>query len=171
MKHRIQFYVEDEEYRIMEAFAEHQSRSISNFIMHCALAEVRKRAKKQPDIRVYRERDRFPGYIYFVQSNGFVKIGLTAFLENRLKEIRRNSPSGLSLIKYYKTDNMAKEECKWQHIFQSKRITGEWFELDGNDIEYITSKTPQYNEDEEKIHKRIVFLLGLDYNVGEIKKE
>lgn len=42
MKHRIQFYIEKEEYEIIKAYAEHKHRTLSNFIMHCAFAEMSK---------------------------------------------------------------------------------------------------------------------------------
>jgi len=171
MKHRIQFYIEDEDFGIVQSYAEHQSRTVSNFFMHCALSEIRKRTKRQPTIKSYRTGDRkWPGYIYFIRRGEFVKIGLTINLENRIREIKRNSPETIIIIKFYETDDMVKEEIKWHHVFDSKRMTGEWFELDDDDAEYIRAKTPQYSRYDKGLLHRLLFLCDQVHNVGKSKQ-
>jgi hypothetical protein len=79
------------------------------------------------------------GYIYFVRENlfGHTKVGRSRNLEKRLRIFAAELPFETQLLYYIKTYNYEKVELEFHKLFSSKRVRGEWFLLNNEDIEKI----------------------------------
>lgn len=81
---------------------------------------------------------RNPGYVYLLQSpTGAYKIGRTINPANRLKTFTVKLPFEVEYICTIKTPDMVALEQELHARFASKRINGEWFALNDEDIAYI----------------------------------
>jgi hypothetical protein len=74
------------------------------------------------------------GEVYLFKSGRYFKIGKTNDTVRRGQEIRVQLPERLELIHSIKTDDPSGVEAYWHKRFDSKRMQGEWFDLDSNDI-------------------------------------
>lgn len=71
--------------------------------------------------------------LYVINCNDmFYKIGKTANLKHRIKQIQASCPYKISVEKVYK-DGFHLEKIAHK-FFKSKRIHGEWFKLTKKDI-------------------------------------
>lgn len=79
------------------------------------------------------------GYIYFLKENlfGHIKIGRSRNIKKRLRIFAAELPFETKLLCYFKTYNYEKIELELHKLFNSKRVRGEWFLLDKEDIEKI----------------------------------
>ena len=76
-----------------------------------------------------------------LDGNRIYKIGITKRdIENRLKEFRTGNCSNLYLVDLYKSEWASKIESQLHKIFMAKRISGEWFNLDANDLVLFKEK-------------------------------
>ena len=74
------------------------------------------------------------GEVYLFKSGRHYKIGKTKDTVRRGSEIRIQLPEKLSLIHSIKTDDPSGIESYWHNRFESKRMEGEWFDLNSADI-------------------------------------
>ena len=88
-----------------------------------------------------------PGYVYFVQEymNGSFKIGKTKNLEKRMNIFGVKLPFENKLIFLIKTGNHHQTEASFHKHFSDKRLEGEWFALNKDDLAWI--KAGKYTED------------------------
>jgi hypothetical protein len=75
------------------------------------------------------------GYIYFVASGDFVKIGFTTLLPARLEVLSAGTPGGVELLRY----EIGRIELEAEHHrrFEAYRVNGEWFKLEGELLAYL----------------------------------
>ena len=71
--------------------------------------------------------------------SGAHKIGHSRNPENRIKTFNVKLPFEVEFIKVIKVRDMKGMERKLHKYFENKRINGEWFNLDPEDVEYIKS--------------------------------
>lgn len=85
------------------------------------------------------------GIVYFVRrKDGIIKIGFSTDFESRLKALSFEH-GNLEIIHLVKTNNAIVTETLFHNFYKSKRVEGEWFELNKNDIKFIKSaKYPRY---------------------------
>lgn len=78
----------------------------------------------------------------------YYKIGITKrTVEQRIKDLKTGNPAQFNVEKVYETDNYANSiEKRLHHTFSSKKIDGEWFLLDIEDIEKFEELCDQYYE-------------------------
>ena len=92
----------------------------------------------QPD-----ERDR-SGFIYVIYMDTperYCKIGMTADLGGRLKTHQCSSPFELFVACGYFVPNMRTEEAALHAAFADKRVRGEWFRLNEEDLKLISLRS------------------------------
>lgn len=81
--------------------------------------------------------------LYLVQSSGYTKIGVTNDINNRLKAFRGSSPHEVTLHSIYDVYCPYTLEAFLHAKYSSKRVQGEWFTLEDEDItnivKYITA--------------------------------
>lgn len=74
------------------------------------------------------------GEVYLFKSGRYYKIGKTNDTVRRGKEIRIQLPERTNLIHAIKTDDPSGVEAYWHKRFETKRMQGEWFDLNSADI-------------------------------------
>lgn len=90
-------------------------------------AVIRKKRKKKLCEVVY----------LLLDPPGLYKIGRTADLNQRLRELKRLVPVPLSLVGAIVTDDAGQLERDLHEHFADKREQGEWFRLSDKDVEYF----------------------------------
>ena len=71
-------------------------------------------------------------WVYFVGCAGFVKIGVTNNVPGRLSALRTASPFPVGLLGL--VEGTAKDEADLHGYFKAKRVRGEWFALNEDDV-------------------------------------
>lgn len=74
------------------------------------------------------------GEVYLFKSGRYYKIGKTKDTVRRGKEIRIQLPEQCTLVHSIITDDPSGIEAYWHKRFESKRMRGEWFDLNSLDI-------------------------------------
>lgn len=78
------------------------------------------------------------GFVYLIQSDtGYYKIGKTRNPNNRMRTFNVKLPFEVSYACLIKTDHMSALENELHRLYASKRVNGEWFRLDEDDVAYI----------------------------------
>lgn len=78
------------------------------------------------------------GYVYLIQSpTGAYKIGRTSNPDDRMKTFSVKLPFEVEYVCLIPTPDMYGFEAQLHDHFASKRVNGEWFALDTDDVEYI----------------------------------
>lgn len=76
------------------------------------------------------------GFVYLVKGHpGEYKIGRTNLVDRRLSELGATASVQQMLIHEIKTDDVVGIEAYWHKRFQAKRMRGEWFKLNGDDVQ------------------------------------
>jgi hypothetical protein len=95
------------------------------------------------------------GKVYLLANSEWsqFKIGIsTKDIDNRLKSLKTGNGSEISLVKSFDTIHHRKVE-KWMHNkYNSKRLVGEWFALNDDDIINFIS-------DCQKAHETFQYLI------------
>jgi len=74
------------------------------------------------------------GEVYLFKSGRYYKIGKTSDTVRQGTELRIQLPEKLDLIHSIKTDDPSGVETYWHRRFESKRMNGEWFDLNSSDL-------------------------------------
>ncbi|OGG74082.1 hypothetical protein A3A40_02825 [Candidatus Kaiserbacteria bacterium RIFCSPLOWO2_01_FULL_54_20] len=79
------------------------------------------------------------GEVYLFKHGKYYKIGKTNDTVRRGGELRIQLPENLDLIHSIKTDDPSGIEAYWHRRFESKRMNGEWFDLNSSDVKAFKS--------------------------------
>ena len=74
------------------------------------------------------------GEVYLFKSGRYYKIGKTIDTVRRGNELRIQLAEKIDLIHSIKTDDPSGIESYWHRRFDSKRMNGEWFDLNSSDV-------------------------------------
>jgi hypothetical protein len=74
------------------------------------------------------------GVVYLYKHGKYYKIGKTNDTVRRGNELKIQLPENLDLIHEIKTDDPSGIEAYWHKRFESKRMNGEWFNLNSADV-------------------------------------
>lgn len=101
-----------------------------------------KRASPQPDraraFNVKPPQRNTAGYVYLMGiETGLYKVGLSSNAEGRRAGLSTGLPYKIELIHKVKCRNCYRVEQFFHEKFAAKRVRGEWFNLDPDDIEYF----------------------------------
>lgn len=77
------------------------------------------------------------GYIYVLRSGKFFKIGKTVDPHGRFMQISPVMPEKVELVFLFYSPTMNTAEATLHDRFNAKRVNGEWFVLDRDDIEFL----------------------------------
>jgi hypothetical protein len=86
------------------------------------------------------------GYVYLLEAeSGLYKIGVSIRPHKRISEVKRAIPSeDLLTLCLIPTPDMFRLESDLHYRFVDKRVKGEWFKLEREDVQYITSLSYQF---------------------------
>ena len=93
-------------------------------------------------------RKKFKGYVYFIECQGFFKIGCSKDPKLRLNDMQVLNPFKCELIHTIKTNDMYLTERLFKDKFIKLNMRGEWFKLSYSDFAYI--KLGKYDDDINK---------------------
>ena len=93
------------------------------------------------------KRKKRRGHIYLVRATtGEYKIGYSIDVNNRIKAFSVQPPFDYELIHTFPTDDMEEAETLLHDRFSEKRLRGEWFSLNDQDVLSILQFTCYENE-------------------------
>lgn len=97
--------------------------------------------KKQRELQEVGEPLEKAGYVYIFNALGTCrfKIGKSVDPSSRLKSLQTGSPLKIRYVYAGFVEEMSDVELTIHSMFSGKRIIGEWFDLDSNDIKEIIS--------------------------------
>lgn len=75
------------------------------------------------------------GHVYIIEHQGVYKIGIARSVEERMKGIKL--PHATQVIHTIATNNMYFAERRLHQRFTSRRLNGEWFQLDHDDLQWL----------------------------------
>jgi hypothetical protein len=99
-----------------------------------ALCEKYSLIDQQPDERESPSDSIELGYVYLMKSGRFYKIGKSNSAARRERELAIQLPEKLRTVHVISTDDPTGIEAYWHKRFEAKRLNGEWFDLDVNDV-------------------------------------
>lgn len=105
--------------------------------------EIRERRRKLDFEENKKKQKKNCGYVYLVKLDKHYKIGISVSPDERLKEFTL-LPYELENILILKVKDYDKREKELHEHFADKRVRGEWFELNEEDIEYIKEYLKEY---------------------------
>lgn len=125
----------------------------------CSEAAIRKRAKRDGWVRDNSVLSRKvvignkstdvldkSGFVYVIYLDDsadkrFYKIGMSSSFNHRFDSHKSSSPFDLCVACVYYVGNMREEESILHVIFKDKRVHGEWFDLNYDDLKFISSRS------------------------------
>ena len=84
------------------------------------------------------------GYIYLIESGGFVKIGRTNNPKNRIKNYVTENPNPQKILLVFPVSNPEVVEREVHKGFTEDRHRGEWFVPPNGDVEDMTLLVRDY---------------------------
>lgn len=114
------------------------------------------------------------GYVYFMQEklHGSIKIGFTSSIHERMLNFGIRLPFDIELVHVIYSENATETEQLFHTQYSAKRLNGEWFRIDDEDIHQIkTCKFPDviqqsiagkyYRNDQTEITSKNVFKIPI----------
>lgn len=85
-------------------------------------------------------------YVYLIQAadTNHFKIGITANIERRRKQLQTANADDLVIIHTFSTKYNRLMESTLQRSYQSYQKQGEWFELTAEQVDQFLSKCQEY---------------------------
>ena len=80
---------------------------------------------------------KMPGFVYVIRSKYGHKIGKTTNIKSRTRLFEVKLPFPIELVHYAYFDDHTRAEREIHQMFAAKRLEGEWFDLDEDDVSAI----------------------------------
>lgn len=102
--------------------------------------------------QVTKKTSQSPGHVYVIKSVNLYKIGRTGDMEKRMKSFERSLPHGFEMICSWYTTDTRTEEAEMHSILAEKRVTGEWFALGDDDVDFLSSMAIFNTQHRERLY-------------------
>jgi len=96
----------------------------------------------EPPISDFFKLRKFPGFVYVLTCSIGTKIGITKNIKRRISHIQGSIPYPLTLFHSFHSQDCANDEAWLHRHFKSKRMKGEWFDLNEDDLAFILKTYP-----------------------------
>lgn len=104
---------------------------------------------RQRDESKKKESKHDEGYVYLIQAdNGLTKIGKSKTKKRRTEQLDITLPYETKLLGTIKSSKYSALEKELHDRYESKRIRGEWFDLDKDDVKEILAINNHISSDE-----------------------
>jgi hypothetical protein len=129
------------------------------------IMEYCKKRAAEMDAGINLERQTFPvvrewtggtgesfSYLYFVECDKFVKVGIASDIFKRMSQLQVSSPHPMQLLAAFPSKQAAIIERRIHHMWAKYRGLGEWFKLPDGEIGHILHRASMdnyFNEDSE----------------------
>ena len=100
--------------------------------------------------KLKKEPKKRSGHIYIMECGGKYKIGLSKNVERRKKQLDHRPFPVEIIYKSPELENVIDYERELHEVFDDKRISGEWFDLDEKDIDIIKNHLELAKQEEEQ---------------------
>lgn len=102
--------------------------------------QIKEKRESRKETNGQRRTKTAPGYVYLLQSpTGAYKIGRSAKPNDRLQTFKVALPFEVDYLCTIATEDMYGLESRLHSLYAHKRVNGEWFNLEADDIAYIKS--------------------------------
>jgi len=81
------------------------------------------------------------GFIYIIQADEYVKIGIADDVKNRVKQIQSTCPIKLKVINFWKISKASYYENLLHKRYRNYRVHGEWFALPADELAFLSKAT------------------------------
>ena len=101
-------------------------------------------------------------YLISSETNGkkLYKIGITKrAIEVRMKELKTGNAADLSIVDSFQSKWATKIEANLHRLFRPKKISGEWFDLDEEDLSGFGGKCRLLHENFELMEKSNTYVI------------
>lgn len=117
--------------------------NFNTIVREVLLMEIEQDTDKLASYVAPKQFPKEPKHLYLVRAeNGFHKIGITQDLSTRVGALQTSGPHRVDLIHsilHEEADNLERHLHK---KFADRRVNGEWFHLEDEDVQYIKSLDP-----------------------------
>lgn len=100
-------------------------------------AAIKSQRKQERTDRKYINEPVRAGYIYVIRSGPYFKIGRTNRIDRRMAQLGVQMPHPVEIVWTKHVTDMCTAERYLHERFAGKRLNGEWFDLDSNDLHAI----------------------------------
>lgn len=80
------------------------------------------------------DQDSHPGFVYVIRCGPYFKIGRTSKVERRMVQLGVQMPHPIEIVWTKHVSNMCVAEKFLHEMFSHKRMNGEWFNLNNDDL-------------------------------------
>ena len=87
------------------------------------------------------------GYVYFLKSGPFVKIGVTRNVERRAAQLSAQPPFYTEMIAFFWIADAYSAETRLHLRYAGARVRGEWFALDWGEIDEAVQVLRKWTRD------------------------
>jgi hypothetical protein len=102
--------------------------------------------------------------VYLLHCGGRYKIGYTRkSIEQRIKQMKTGNSLDFNLISYFESKWGTKIESHLHRKYKNKKVSGEWFELDENEILTFDLECQMWHDVLEDIDKNSTWVLNKKY--------
>ena len=102
--------------------------------------------------------------IYILESDGFYKIGVSANINNRIKELQTGNPYTIECVFSRRVPEAYEVEKYIHKLFEQDKVSGEWFEFDDRTLDIVETMIVSHMrlcnigpEDKERVKNWFLF--------------
>jgi hypothetical protein len=95
--------------------------------------------RKKRDKNNAQNQSTLRGGVYLIRCGDAYKIGISKDVSKRAAQIQTGNDKPIEIVAVVNAPDMELLETQLHGKFHGKRVAGEWFNLDENDVEYIKS--------------------------------
>ena len=102
--------------------------------------------------------------VYLLQCGDILKIGYTRkSIDQRIKQMRTGNSEEFKILGFFESKWGTKIESRLHRKYKNKKISGEWFSLDEDDVSKFVADCKEWHNVLEDITKNSTWVLNKKY--------